>query len=711
MKKSIHIFDIVDNRFEFYYDAIKEAFFVIDRLLDKKIDLEIKVRKYKEFKEVKELHQIRYWFPKPHNVGKKVYYKSVSEIKFKLFGEYKGKGGSPLSLTDDTCKKIIQKSYNDFGFLLGYTELIQSDDPLLRKAYSYISNNGGVSKYIQLTSELGINTTLYFKDHNNVFLKSSFEFIFFSILHFNQIEYQYEPFKVGTYVPDFYIPVSNFLVEILGLYGRDYYFKRTIEKEKYYNSQGFIYKPIIVDRHHPKESIFRGCKEIFGKLRLPNFSEYSRKYILKSNEFLEQLKVYLIEVNEGKLKVSNKKDKNGFREKHPYYYKFVLENYGTIQLGIKEFVGIPSTKFKSQKIEQYWKNIDFVKEELENIFKNENRIPTKYESRITYRKKYNLWNFYRFWGEESLLEGGIFYDFIEDLKLKYGYMDLLNENEIQREREVLEKVMMVLSGNIPTKGKNSFSNRYRWINEYLQRKYGGIFYYIKSKMGYPPSHIPRPKGYYQIEENVKYELEENWKKFKRILSDRERLEYKNDNTYYNMIHILGIKEFRVGGRYYNFIENLKRKYGYDDSVERKEEQLNENLVIYLKGINDGKWNTKTKSSKELGSHGKYLSQVHKKYGNVFIGIKELIGFPNPRVIRYHKYYDNIDNCKYEIIENIKRLRYLPKRNDLRRPPLLGNNTISGVYQKYGVREFEKGGIFYEVIMNSLKLYGKKKIYR
>ena len=56
----------------------------------------------------------------------------------------------------------------------------------------------------------------------------------------------------------------------------------------------------------------------------------------------------------------------------------------------------------------------------------------------------------------------------------------------------------------------------------------------------------------------------------------------------------------------------------------------------------------------------------------------------------------------EIIENIKRLGYLPKRNDLRKLPLLGNNSIMGVYEKYGVKEFEKGGIFYNTIQKILK---------
>ena len=115
---------------------------------------------------------------------------------------------------------------------------------------------------------------------------------------------------------------------------------------------------------------------------------------------------------------------------------------------------------------------------------------------------------------------------------------------------------MVIDGKIPIKGKNSFRNKYRSINDSLQKNYGGLFFYIKSKIGYPPPHILRPNGYYQIKENVKYELEENWKKFKRILGDSERFKKRNDNTYFNMVHIIGIKELRKGGKYFNFIETL-----------------------------------------------------------------------------------------------------------------------------------------------------------
>jgi len=244
------------------------------------------------------------------------------------------------------------------------------------------------------------------------------------------------------------------------------------------------------NRHHPKESIFKGCEEVFGKLKLPDFNEYSRNYILKTNEFIKQLKVYLNDVNEGRLKVSLRKDKNGFREKYPYYYKYVIDNYGTVQIGIKELIGIPSTKFKSVKIEKYWKNIDYVKDELENVFKNENRIPTKRECYRKYRSKYNIWNVYRFWGEKSLLIGGVFYDFVEELKLKYGYRDIEIENNIQKEEEhkkflieIKRVVMLVYDGKINVNGNNSLFTKYRPIYNYLFKNYGGVFYYIKDKIG------------------------------------------------------------------------------------------------------------------------------------------------------------------------------------------------------------------------------------
>ena len=416
----IHKFDTIGNRFEFYYDEGNDSFFVFDKELNIITDLEIKIRKYKKYKEVGELKQIRYYFPKPNKIGKERYQKSVSEILFNLFGDFEGNSGSPLSLTIEDCKKIILNKYNENGYLISFTEMVQSKDSLLKKVHSFIRDNGGVKKFREITKELGLDNEIYYTDHKGVFLKSSFEFIFFSILHSNNIEYEYESFKIKRYVPDFYIPKKKILVEILGLNSRENYFIKTKEKEKLYNSEGFNYKPIIVDRHHPKESIFNGCSEILGKLKVPNFNEYNRKYTLTSKEFIKQLKIYLTEVNEGRLFVSVRKDNSGFREKYRKYYNYVLDNYETVQIGIKELVGIPSTKYNGVKIKKYWYNIQYTKDELEYVYKNEKRIPTKWESRTTYRKIYNLFNFYRFWGEDSIKEGGKFFSYVKELKKKYN---------------------------------------------------------------------------------------------------------------------------------------------------------------------------------------------------------------------------------------------------------------------------------------------------
>ena len=705
MEQNIYLFDIIEERFEFYYNKNENIYYCIDKNENKKYNLPVKIRKYKESKKIKEVEVIRFWFPTPNNFKTKVYQKVVKKIQFELFGIFDSDSSSKLILSLKNCKDIIKNKFDELGYLMGYTEMIQSSDPLIRKTYYVISQNGGSEKFNEIVNELGLSSDFHYTNDNGIFFTSSYEFIFFSILHYNNIKYEFEPFKVGSFEPDFYIPEFNYLVEILGLITREKYNQRSKTKEKLYTNEGYDYKPIIVDRHNPRESILERCKEIFGDIKTPNFNDYYRKYILTSENFNKNLKKYLTEINNGNLRVVSRKDRSGFSEKHRKYYEYIANNYGTVQIAIKELIGIPSTKFRAIKIEPYWRNIQYVKDEIENVFKNEKRIPSKYEIRIKYRNKYNIWNLYRFWGEKSLEKGGVFYNFIEELKLKYGYTDVDLERRTQKEKaqkdfneEVYRVVSLVLNTELPINGKESLFTNYRSIYDYLNKNYGHIFYYIKKNIGYPPPHILRPKGYYKIEENVKYELEENWKKYKKILSDSERVKDKGrTNTYYNMIASVGIKEFQSGGKYYKFIEQLKLKYGYDDSKERKINDFQNNLRLFLEGINEGKWNTKTLSSKELGDHTKFLTYIHSHYKNVFIAVKELIGFPKPNVVRYHKYYDNIANCKNEIENIIKIYGHLPLHSELNRSDIPHKQILKTIYAKYKIKEFKKGGIFYKLI--------------
>ncbi|MEI8099393.1 MAG: hypothetical protein WCG74_11190, partial [Sediminibacterium sp.] len=153
---SLYNFDEIDNRFLFQYNKDDDGYYVFDKKFKIKTKLEVR------YSSKRDLEFIRYYYPKPNNIKGVYYHKSIYVIQFHLFGKFEKGSGSQLTLTDDICKKIIKKSCDELGFLLGYTDMGHSKDPLLRKVYSYISNNGGVSKYIEWTSELGINTTLYF---------------------------------------------------------------------------------------------------------------------------------------------------------------------------------------------------------------------------------------------------------------------------------------------------------------------------------------------------------------------------------------------------------------------------------------------------------------------------------------------------------------------------------------------------------------------
>ena len=83
------------------------------------------------------------------------------------------------------------------------------------------------------------------------------------------------------------------------------------------------------------------------------------------------------------------------------------------------------------------------------------------------------------------------------------------------------------------------------------------------------------------------------------------------------------------------------------------EVLNRGDKISLILLNDGKWNSTTHSCEKLGILQKYQKYVCDKYGSLFDGVKSEIGFPHPRVGRYRGYYNDIENCKYEIENNIK----------------------------------------------------------
>ncbi len=639
------IVDNIDNKYTIFTDRNISEFILLEVETKKIKKLQIKIDKRDGEK------FIRYTYS---SGGKRIEYrKKIILIKLKLFGIWEKGNKQLIGLNDDDCKRIILNHFNECGYLLPYSQMRSYDNELIRKVHLYIERHGGLRKYINLTSLLNIDNVIYYQDFDGRLLKSSLEFKFFSILHFNKVDYKYEPFRVERFIPDFYIPSKNLIVEILGMMNRKSYNKKSLEKEIVYKKNNFNYHPINVGTHNSTENLIQGIREIFGNISIPNFDEYFRKYSINGNQFLIKLKEILTQINNGNLKIDDENNLKGFVQLYRSYYDYAIQNYGSVFNSIKYIVGYPSVHI--QRTKGYWDLIENCKYELEEIYKNEKYIPNVGQSQDEFGKKYILRQFYSKWGINSVLEGGVFFEFIEQLKIKYGYRNISEEKKQKIEDQVFNIVLKVYKGELKhTIGINSLEKKYGWVNDYLYKNYGSLFQFIKSKIGYPPPHIIRPKGYYEDELNVKYELEENWKKYKRLLNFSEiKYEKGKENTFNSLYSIIGIEQFREGGKYADFIENLKLKHGYDNIQLISEAEFQNNVIIYLNGLNEGKWNSNTHFTSELGILRKYFWYVVKKYGSIFDGIKTEIGFPHPRVGRPNGYYDVVDNCKYEIINNIK----------------------------------------------------------
>jgi len=687
--------DVIVNRFKILYNEVEEKYYILDLNINKMKELKI------NYDSKRMSRFIRYTYT--HN-GKRIkYHKTIERIKWELYNEWSNHKRTLIGITEKDCKRVIKDDFDNLGFLTPYSQMKESTNYLMRKIHLFIEKNGGLRYYLKLTDDLKINNKIYYQDHKGNILKSSFEFKFFCILHFNKIEFEYETLKIDNFIPDFIIPKYNLIIEILGLGTRFNYNEKSKEKNKVYGKHNLRYEPINVNGHNPIESIFSRCEDIFGVLKLPDFNNYLLEYSLNGEKFIENLKKYLILVNNGELIIDDELNGNGFIQKYRTYYNYVLENYNSIFHSIKSLIGHPSNFIKRPK--NYWGDIENCKYELDEIYKKEKYIPNVHLSQTVFVNIYMLNQFYSKWGIKSIKEGGVFYDYVLTLREKYGYKDLYIEKNVKREQILFNVLDKYHKGEIKLTGKNGILKNYRWIYKFVKSHYGGIFYYIKKNYGYPPPHVQRPIGYYKIEENILYELEENWKIYKKLLNYNEIKGIKGkENTLNSLYSQVGVEQFREGGKYFKFIEDLKYKYGFNDIKSELHSEFDKNIMIYLNGINDGKWNSNTHYCSELGLLQKYFVYITNKYGSLFEGIKQKIGFPQSRVKRYKNYFDDINNCKYEIENHIRIWKFLPSYSQLKKPPFLNNNSLISVYVKYKSKNFEEGGIFYQFTQECIKKY-------
>jgi hypothetical protein len=340
MTEGLHYIDtVVEGIADIFYDKENDIFYKVDYRQKVKIKLVPKI--YDSNKGGPKI------YAKVRMGGNRriQWAKTVSQLLFDHFGivtdDLKHLPGWSIEIYKD---KVLE-FYKTEGYILKYCEMRYHENIFWRCSYhSFIRNFDGVSTYHNINKELGIIDDAKYFDHNLRHLRSSYEFITFSILHFNGIEYQYEPFNVENRVPDFYVKKDNLIIEILGVKDtlKIDYSSISILKNSLYPQHGYNYLPVTVDHEHPKKSIFNSLKTIYKELKEPNYVEYYLQYTLKGEEFLKELKTLLIKVNSGELQTSAKYHRNTFQGLYPYFHKFCLENFGSVYDAVLELLGIES---------------------------------------------------------------------------------------------------------------------------------------------------------------------------------------------------------------------------------------------------------------------------------------------------------------------------------------------------------------------------------
>ena len=685
--------DLVDtfHHFEIYYSNTEKKFFIINTKPKERVFLRKDVKFHKNKITGNEYMKLQFRVD-----GKtKTYQRTRKHLECIRDGVPYDKDPNQIYYDEDLIIKYIRELINEHGTMVGFFELSYQKDIRFRRINRFCTINGGKKKYIELLDKLGINLGLFYFDTKEQLFRSSYEFKVFSILHHNNINYEYEKLKVENFIPDFYIKKDNLIIEVLGYVGDKSYDKKTKEKIQIYEGLGYKTIFIEVDEKRVNNSIFSSLSEYYEDLKIPNYIEYIKRYCVDGEKYLRNLKGKLELINNGKMTGRT------LKSKYYHYYNFCNKEYGSVYESIKELIGYPS-RFVTRPV-NYWNKIENIEYELEQLWLEIGRFPKRKYTRKT-RKTTSPPPLYQNIDPVEFEPNGKYYDIRIKLQDKHGGTDLDEENEkkfIEQTKGVLRKLN---NGEIDL---TDFYKRYRKYYKFCQREYESIFNSIIELLEiYPSPFVRRPKHYYETEGNILKELEFNWKRHKTLLTNKEIFfEKRYESTYPDLYNFVGIKEFLHEGKYHQEVLGLINKYGGTiGGPHRKltypfssydEEGLLEKVIDKLKKINNLKLEpSKGSDSFYSNSNKEYMFCVD-MFGSILESIKELIGYPNPKLKRPSNYYKNDSNVEYEIENNYRLFNRLIRPGESR--DLKDVSTMSGVYQLYRIKDFNEGGKWYPLI--------------
>jgi hypothetical protein len=275
-------------------------------------------------------------------------------------------------MDENTIVKILNHNF-PLRKLPSYSSLRQHNSINVRSIINYIENNklGGIKYYTNLVTNNGFQfeDNVYTTDNGDI-VRSEYEFYLFSILHKNNIPYVYEPKNLKSLLPDFYIPSKNFYIELSGLCGQKKYDSKVEKKKQMYDKLNLNVHFINPIHSKAFKTIFEQVNNIFDdSLIEPNFFEYTEKFMLGFDEFINKVKELCVLIQNGTY------TPNQIHLEYPSKYtKYVFKVYGTWRRAIIDLLNEVPSKYASTS-NKYYLNEDNVITELKLCKKIHGDIP------------------------------------------------------------------------------------------------------------------------------------------------------------------------------------------------------------------------------------------------------------------------------------------------------------------------------------------------
>jgi len=317
-----------------------------------------------------------------------------------------------FSFDEVTALNYIKREYLDKNLIPPTYNILNSKNNTPEKAILTLFATRlktGVSGYNQMLEKLGTSGDIAYRTHIAQHLRSYYEFIVFSILHFNNIDFEYEPENINGCIPDFKLKDSNLYLELVGYdksskssHAVTYHDRLSTKKNKYH--LGNLNVGYIEVSNNPFESIYENMEKILGVLEKPDIFTYFQKYALHGNSYVEHLKSLAILFAKRQISAEEIAAKYG-----PEYNK-IRDNYGSLYsfcesfMSMEELVLTDKTDGYFQDIENCIKWLDFYKKKYKDLPK---------QSAILANNEYcNLYTMYRIYGTNEFCKGGLFEGYV-----------------------------------------------------------------------------------------------------------------------------------------------------------------------------------------------------------------------------------------------------------------------------------------------------------